>query len=505
MIDGAIATFSSALATCCGRPEDNTSYYGKPSAPVPIEPDRRPFPDLSSSHTVPEKSFVPVYQQPSFTPPPWNEPMRHRRGPSPSWEQAPGKRHDHDQAGLSLRERFFPSKSKPRRPQISAPTDFVHLTSGAPGPSEYQVPEIIVETAQPRSRQRSFRPLELNIHNSNGRLSSMLPYFGCPNPPVTPPGRIMDPSSSSEDSIVLKHQQSSSTMSFRIPRKPTPLGSVFDSSPDSDIIHRPSPARLRAQASSESTTATMDELIERVATAMKERDNLQDQIDDAIERQSIYVSSRPGTAHSMANANMEPMPQVPALPPNAPSFSERISLDHPRHTPMRKPVAALAPPPRSLSRDQTVHGLSLSRGVMPPPKSLARGRAGLAPSSLSRRAGDPPPPLRKKKSFSRVSTWLGFPAEISDNAVFGSVRARSPPALREAGLYEVRPAHRKASFRSDDTVSDWTSDDTELDVQTLPTTNWSPSSSGAETIRASDHAAVLGPAPWRQSVVGVAF
>ncbi|KAF7521931.1 hypothetical protein G7054_g12283 [Neopestalotiopsis clavispora] len=518
MIDGAIATLSSAVATCCGWPEENGSYYGKPSRPVRIELDREPYP---SSHSVPEKSFVPVYQQPSFTPPPSTskQPMKHRRGPSPSWEQAPVKRHDHVRTGLSMKERFFSSsKSKPRRPQISGPTDFRHLTSGAPQPSDYEVTEEVVDTRQQRYRQRSFRPLELNIHsNANGRLSSMLPYFGysSSSPPVTPPGRIrMVPSSSSEDSISLKHQQSSSTMSFKIPRKPTPLDSVFDS-PSTDMIHRPAPARLRPQASAEAPAAAMDDLIERVATAMKERDLLEEQIAEAIERQTLYVKSRPSTPTGF-NTKMEPMPQVPVLPPDAPSFSERISIDHPRNMPVRKPMVAPTPPPKSLARDQPVHGLSLRRGmVTPPPKSAARprpqGQIRQPQSLLSRHAGDqlPPPPLRKKKSFSRVSTWLGFPADVSDNAMFGSVRERSRdrslPVLHQGGFYEVRSAPpRKSSFGSDDTASEWTSDAEEFDGTTLPTT-CSPSSSGAATIRAADHPVIFGQAPWRQSVVGAAF
>jgi hypothetical protein len=41
----------------------------------------------------------------------------------------------------------------------------------------------------------------------------------------------------------------------------------------------------------------MENLVERVANAMLERDRLQEQIDDLIERQSIYISSRPSTAY----------------------------------------------------------------------------------------------------------------------------------------------------------------------------------------------------------------
>jgi hypothetical protein len=76
--------------------------------------------------------------------------------------------------------------------------------------------------------------------------------------------------------------------------------------------------------------------------------------------------------------------------------------------------------------------------------------------------------------------------------------------MREDGFYEVAPPGRKSSFGSDDTVSDWTSDDAELEVQTVPT-SWSPSSSA--TVRAVDapRPVVLGQVPWRDSVVGAAF
>ncbi|GJC78027.1 hypothetical protein ColLi_00865 [Colletotrichum liriopes] len=41
---------------------------------------------------------------------------------------------------------------------------------------------------------------------------------------------------------------------------------------------------------------------ERIASAMLEVDKLQREIDSVMERQSIYVSSRPSTAHSVAQA-----------------------------------------------------------------------------------------------------------------------------------------------------------------------------------------------------------
>ncbi|KAK6088700.1 hypothetical protein SCUP234_00580 [Seiridium cupressi] len=467
MINEALTTFSNTIATCCGWSDEKPHY-------------------------VSEKSFEVYDHQPSFVPPPPVEPMRYTRGVSPSWEQAPGKRHEHTRTGFSMRKRFFPSKSRSRRPQISAPSDFRHVTSGGMGFSSHE--------DQPRFRPRSFRPLELSIYKPNNRLSSMMPYFNYPSPPVTPPQRAMAPSSDSEDSFSLKHQQSSSTLSFHIPRKPANLGSVFDS-PQSSAIKRPSPARLRTNTPPKVQSPAMDDLIERVATAMLERDVLQEQIEDVIERQSIYVSSRPSTANgprpstarSIVDVDMEPMPQVPALPPNAPSFSERLSFDRPRTAPI-KAQAPPAPPANSLPQGQrgyvTSPGSRRVEGRVPPPPLPLRLR----------------PPLRKKKSFSHVSNWLGFPGDVQHtrNLSLDSVTNKPLPIPKDGGFYEVAAPARKSSFGSDDTVSDWTSSDAEIEEQTAPT-SWSPSSSA--TIRAVDppRAVVLGQAPWRESVVGVAF
>lgn len=88
-------------------------------------------------------------------------------------------------------------------------------------------------------------------------------------------------------------------MSFHIPRRPVPGGSVFESphSDHSTTPQRPRPARVRAYTASDSPSTIMEDLVERVASAMLERDLLQEKIEDVIERQSIYTTSRPSTAY----------------------------------------------------------------------------------------------------------------------------------------------------------------------------------------------------------------
>jgi hypothetical protein len=55
-------------------------------------------------------------------------------------------------------------------------------------------------------------------------------------------------------------------------------------------------------------------MAESIASAMIEKDKLQEMIDDCVERQSIYLSSRPSTAHSMALTMAGKQPRMPFLP-----------------------------------------------------------------------------------------------------------------------------------------------------------------------------------------------
>ena len=210
------------------------------------------------------------------------------------------------------------------------------------------------------------------------------------------------------------------------------------------------------------------------------------------------------------NPEMEPMPDIPALPPDAPSFSERLRSDRPRTAPSKTPTPRAA------------YQANSSRKV--------EGRAPPPPLPLRLR-----PPLRKKKSFSRVSTWLFLPGgehqhqsqqqKHGRDISLDSVTNLPMPVTGADGFYEVAPAPRPAgrpsrpdSFDSVSSVSDWSAADAE-EAQTLPT-SWSQSSYETSTKAFAPAAASAppthttfdearqrdaGPRPPPGRIVGVAF
>lgn len=411
-----------------------------------------------------EKSFAVIQNEPVFVPEPSMVSFRTLRERSTE-ERAPRKRrHGSGWSSFSVRNRLLPknASSSSRRPLISGPSNFRHLYS-----ESFRFPE---EQPQTRPRPDSFRPLELDIYNRDRHLSPILPHFDHPSPPITPPPRAFIHSSPSDDSRTISHQRSYSSMSFHIPRRPIPGGSVFDSPrSDSSTPQRPPPARVRAYTSSSNPSTIMEDLVERVASAMMERDKLQEQIDDVIERQSIYISSRPSTAagqpgwsfcklrafirYANIYIEMEPMPDIPALPPDAPSFSERLSTDRPRTAPSRTPTRI----PYQANSSRKVEGR------IPPPPLPLRLR----------------PPLRKKKSFSRVSrvsTWLFPGGEHNRDISLDSITNLPKPVTGTDGFYQVAAqptfSSRRSSFDTVSSVSDWSGAEEE---QTVPT-SWSPSS-----------------------------
>ncbi|OIW31694.1 hypothetical protein CONLIGDRAFT_235910 [Coniochaeta ligniaria NRRL 30616] len=349
---------------------------------------------------------------------------------------------------FSVRRRFMSNAS--RRPQISAPTDFRHLYS-----ETFQFP-----SSQPRQRPVSFRPLELSIYVPNNQLSPLLPDFDIDEHIPPPPAAYTRRDTSWDDSsVTLTHERSTSSMSFHLPRRQVPEGSSFCESLESTPPRVPPRSRARAY-----TAPNVERIVERIASAMIEKERLQWEIDSIIERQSIYTSSRPTTAYGMQD--LEPMPSIPAVPAVAPSFAERLSTEGrpqtapaqpiqipKRHTPFAEASARFnnRSSPR-LDRDD------LDRPLAPPLPLVLR------------------PPLRKKKSFSRVSNWLFPGAEHQRDMSLDSITNLPRPVNESDGFYQtVAPAGGRNSLDTATTASSWETEE-EGQSQTVPTT-WSPGSS----------------------------
>jgi hypothetical protein len=195
---------------------------------------------------------------------------------------------------------------------------------------------------------------------------------------------------------------------------------------------------------------------------MIEKERLQYKIDSIIERQSIYSNSRPTTAYGMQD--LEPMPSIPAIPATAPSFAERLSTDGrpqtapaqpiqipKRHTPFAEASARFNSYSPKLERDD------LDRPLAPPLPLVLR------------------PPLRKKKSFSRVSNWLFPGAEHQRDISLDSITNLPRPINENDGFYQTLAPAGRNSLDTVTTASSWETEE-EAQSQTVPTT-WSPGSS----------------------------
>lgn len=449
-------------------------------------------PQLSMPNpTATEKPTFVTHQQPSLMPPPPSYKQMDCIGDFYT-ERAPGRR-KWPRRLRRLRPRW---SSSPRRPQISAPTNFRHLQS-----ESFSIPDYgYSQSTRQQPRPSSFRPLHVNFDI----LSPILPHLESPQKPHTPPDRIIGTHYASPDS---SPDWTLSPNSFQIPRKPTPTGSVFDS-PSSSVVKHPAPARLRAVSPSASGgNPSIDDLIERIANAMLERDQIQDRIEDAVELASVYTavsrspstaSKRPGSLRSMRSrrvVDMEPMPDIPAMPPNAPSFSERLSYDRPR----------TAPPKTSSSSPQfilPVAGTDFNFKPESPRRRPVEEQQMRPPLPLQYR-----PPLRKKKSFSRVTDWIG--RQERPNRAGSEPITNSPlPVQPNKGHYEVVAANDWSRGSSYATFSEWSSDRDEYDddSQRLSTSLASPYSSvtAGRTVEQS-RPIPIDMIPFQTNIVGVAF
>ncbi|KAH6634525.1 hypothetical protein B0J18DRAFT_406163 [Chaetomium sp. MPI-SDFR-AT-0129] len=455
-----------------------------------------------------DRNIVVLRDQPAVISPPTAEPLwmngtiyetPPQRAPEPElpWLRRPRSRDG------SIRRNLFPSSATSvRRLQISGPTDFRHLQSDS-----FQFPP---EPSRPRPR--SFRPIELSIYQPNNRLSDIMPHIDCN---VTPPPRAHTANSSKWDAssgTTLHNERSYSTMSFHIPRKHTRQSSGIS---DASMSPPKIPPKSRARAS---TAPNTERIVARIASAMIEKDQLQARINFVVERQSMYFGNRPSTAYDMRN--LEPMPSIPALPAAGPSFAERLSVDdRPRTAPshmssMEKTLefaaaAAQAMPPVPQQQQQPQQDTSRSN-------TLFTGSPASNTSDLERPLAPPlplvlRPPLRKKKSFSRVSNWLFTPGEEDSTAdndsasptmIFGtstggitSITTSPRPIKASDGFYQcVAPPEGlpRTSMETSSSVYTWETggDDedgqsasgsgigsgSETEARTVPTTNtaWSP-------------------------------
>lgn len=169
------------------------------------------------------------------------------------------------------------------------------------------------------------------------------------------------------------------------------------------------------------------------------------------------------------------------MPPTAPSFAERVSIDRPRTAPSTKTAFYPPPPPpppkdanRVLQQQQAQGPARRSEPALPTP-TPTKQQAVQASAFHSHPPCDSPrildnsididvplapplplilrPPLRKKKSFSRVSNWL-FPAgveqqqqqqrhEAGDDNDHRHQDSYSPTATRGAGRYHFHSQQRQ--------------------------------------------------------------
>ncbi|PKS09783.1 hypothetical protein jhhlp_004404 [Lomentospora prolificans] len=400
---------------------------------------------------------------------------------------------------------FLPQKpTRSHRLRISSPTNFRHVYSHSGQYSDHfsstRLPPtfgIPRQEDEYQQQEDSYRPLQLVT--TGVRLSPILPNFEPNDRVVTPPpaAKLRDDREDEIDGFNLKRSRSS--LSFHVPRRRAMGGSSQSSTPlygSPQMAERqrsassPSPPEVppksRARAYTAPAADKVDTLKERIAEAMMERDRLQEMIDDVIERQSIYLGSRPSTAHSMRTqilASAESVPAIPALPPMAPSFAERLNPDLNRSATRLPgvPTQTFAPTPTRVVPHATATTFQFSE-LAPAPLHVVPFQAPPTPprSRASDRPIQPPlplvlrPPLRKKKSFSRVSTWL-FPNAGQEHHQRGlsvdSITNVPRPVRNTEGFYQcVSPPGTSESRRlstDSTTVTTWASEDEE---ETVPTT-----------------------------------
>jgi hypothetical protein len=166
----------------------------------------------------------------------------------------------------------------------------------------------------------------------------------------------------------------------------------------------------------------------------------------------------------------EPMPTVM---PVKPTFAERAGLPTADQRPQTAPSKTVHIPMRLKSFTEASAAFN---APSTPPTPPSRFQQALPPPPPLPLVLQTRPPLRKKKSFSRVSNWLFPGAEHSRNISLDSVTNTPKPVTSREGFYQCVELKQVAPNVSTMSVSTVSTLESELDEPTIPTT-WSPNSS----------------------------
>ncbi|RDL38837.1 uncharacterized protein BP5553_03177 [Venustampulla echinocandica] len=417
-------------------------------------PQRKQTLRRGHGHEV-EKPMRIEHYQPRLIPSPVSEPQERPTTRGREWRERSRSfaSRASSRGSFSVRRKLN-AYNGPRRPRISAPSDFRVV--------EHALPKI-------QRRSREFRPLELSIYMPQRQLSPILPHFGTMDD-VTHPDNMND---LTYPPSTFCHSRSESALSFSIPRKAVRSGSrtssdwtaQFQPRPESintqellaklenDMPKRPAQARLRAM--------TEPPTYERIKSALHEKFELEQRlrdIDEVIEeRKSIYFNSRPTSRatsrpRSIYSESQEPMPSPPAMKP---SFATRVASPAYNQRPQTAPSKAIHIPSRLKSFTEASSTFTPEVPPPPPPKSPLRSlpqspQDTILPPPLPLVLQAPHPPLRKKKSFSRVSNWLSrstaAEAPHSRNLSLDSVTNTPKPVTSREGFYQCVDVANQGSY-----------------------------------------------------------
>lgn len=421
----------------------------------------------------------------------YHEPLLHPlsvgdfRSLEPSFkDRQTGKKLVSTAGNRSAKSQIWPQPS-PRRPLISAPSDFRHLNSGP-----FQAPRD--EDSRPKAGQdnlphgNSFRPLELSIYQPGNRISPILPHLDAASLISTPPQAHMTSFHRGWSyEAMSRRKQGYPSSNFRIPRRLV----VAKTRSSVQSLTKREPARVTGRTSVYKRP-DVDAIKERVASALIEVERLQEQIDEVIGLQGLYTRSRPTSRSSsgrrttgeylVAEIAVRPdilsrcrvgsqlPPPVPALPPAASSFSRRLKTE--------LQIQTSEPNCSASTTDSGRSPVEKSGSVANASAASRPGSGKLSSSSAQKMTIASPPPLRKKKSFSRVSSWLFPGPEENSGESMDEGGKLSRSMKRKQELYHCTAASSgspgRQSCDSSASVSTWTTDDGE---DTAPTA-WSPDS-----------------------------